>query len=238
MNYGTSIHVGSYGSPRPSAPKVVPVKALVISSIEGTQRSVLTVHSIRGLKLSEGSVVDQTAVPEIVGSLGLLGGIGWCDDTILACGAAGVVWYRKAAVRPMNWNVNGQHITRRVRWPTLVFRMGFAGTFHVWAVAGDGRPAASAPLYHAPLANIYDNATMCWGTVPVPAFTMESIPAFEAAVFDTFFTKANHGRVLASEDRDDLQSAWKRAGTKGLSAKQMSPFGRTLEAILNEPSAR
>lgn len=233
MRYGMSYSVCGSSDPQPRAPRVLPERALVISQVEGTSRSILSVHNIRDMQLDGGRVVDHTAIPEIVGSLGLLGGLTWCDDSILACGASGVVWYRKACVRPMTWVLNGHRVTRRVRWPTLVFRMGFAGTFHVWATAESRRPTAATALYHAPLGNIFADARMCWGNVPVPAYTMAALPDFESAVYDTAFTHANHPGVLAGGG--DLYQAWRKAGAKGLSKGQMSPFKRTLESIFNEP---
>ena len=229
MSYGTEIFVGSVGDKVPV--KATPESALVITTLRPDHRTLLSYHRIRDGRLDTGTIVGPLQKPGILKSLGLTGGMTWMDDRVLASGPAGTLWYRSAVIRPMHWKINSKSYVLKVKWPTLVFKMLYSGSFQVWALQGDGRPAPSSKLLHAPIGNIHADGDMCWGSVPTPSFTLESRPAFESAVYDTAFTHANHPDVIAG--RGDLFHAWRKAGRAGLNPDQMVPTGARLDSVVD-----
>lgn len=230
MGYGTTLEKYAVAPPQPSV--LVPTDALVISRMDRSDTTVLTQHCIRMGKLDEGVVVGAQQVPEVLRALGLSGGIEWVDDSVLASGMGGIIWYQKPCIRAMHWMLNSKSQSLRVRWPMLLFCMTYAGQFQVWAAPGSRRPNATTPLYHAPLGNIYQDATMCWGSVRVPAFRSDCRKQFEDAVYDTFFTKPNHDQAVRSGG--DLFAVWKKAGLKGLMTAQFAPLNKTLGDVIRD----
>lgn len=230
MGYGTAVKMDL----RPAAlPVITPCEALVISRVSTTSASILTQHRILDGALDEGRLVGAEQLPEVLRSLGLSGGIDWVDERVLASGMGGIAWYQPGAVRPMYWRLNSTSVTLRVKWPTLVFVMSYAGRFRVFATEDSKRPGPRTPLFHAPLGNIYQDGSMCWGNIPTPGFSARNRNAFESGVYDTYFTKPNHAAAVTN-GAEDLFAVWKKAGLKGIKRQQLSPLRENLDSILNE----
>lgn len=67
----------------------------------------------------------------------------------------------------------------------------------IFALKADQRPDGDTVLHHAPVLNMFADASLCWGSVKVPAWRgVDAIPAFEEAAFDSFGTHPNHGTEL------------------------------------------
>lgn len=106
------------------------------------------------------------------------------------------VWHEPSVVRPMHFMREGRQHTILTRWPSLV--MAVRGrTLHVVALDTDDRPAAETPIYHAPLANVYGNTSVCTGSAQRPPNAeIAMIPSWNAVIYDTCFTHDNHTNVL------------------------------------------
>lgn len=106
-----------------------------------------------------------------------------------------VIWYTKAQkvklfftesleipngiahTPPMLWMASKQHLT-------------------VFALTSDKRPTEKTVLYHAPFFNVYENGSVCMGTVGVDiknsASVEEFIRAWESYFFNSRFSHLNH----------------------------------------------
>jgi PRTRC genetic system protein B len=168
---------------------------------------------------------------------------GWIPTDLLYRSEQAIAWFVRRKHRPLHCKPEGgKGITLRVPWPGLVFIARRDRSLSVYAVTGFPRP--NTPLYHAPLANIYADGSLCWGDITPPAFSMRSIPQWESCIFNTWFTAPNHDRVLrlpagAAADRSNLGARWLRCW-RGLHSAKAKDFperdliltGLTLEKAL------
>jgi len=127
---------------------------------------------------------------------------GWLPPEVLRCGRTphgpfSVCWYppapRTIALIPGDTR---RAITLTVPLPGLILA-GLATRYWVWAL-----PAATfsptAPLYHAPLPNVYLDGAICWGGNLVPAATPDALPA----VWQLFLTAPFNGHIAGGHTRD------------------------------------
>lgn len=149
-----------------------------------------------------------------------------------------ITWYVPGAIRPMWFNTQDRRQTRlEVAWPTLLFHVSRRLGFRVWALAKKARPSLDSPLYHAPLANIYDKATVCLGGPVKGGMNLDSMPAWEEAIYETNFSHVNNDHTLTTAvcnlaDGKPVSTAahirfWRkldREGAKQFPAKALVPF--------------
>lgn len=121
---------------------------------------------------------------------------GLLDPNILQFDATKMTWFVPGQRRPM-W-LQQRERALQVAWPDLVFHVSERG-FCCWAVADAKRPTADTPVFHAPLANFYRDGRLCMGNATAGNLTIESIPVWEEAVFNTRFTHVNHELTLAPD---------------------------------------
>ena len=86
--------------------------------------------------------------------------------------------------------------TLTVALPGLLLA-GLATRYWVWALP-DPQFSAGAPLYHAPLPNVYPDGAICWGGNRVPPATPAALPA----VWQLFLTAPFNGHIAAGHTRD------------------------------------
>lgn len=85
----------------------------------------------------------------------------------------------------------GKRIARPIPYPSLVFAAS-AGNLTVFAFDGAERPTADTELCHAPILNIYENGTLCWGSVQRPPLDHPDVIALhEDAVFSSWGRNTN-----------------------------------------------
>lgn len=183
---------------------------------------VATVHRIRTLgcgdpQIGEGRLVGQddlAALSRILNeqrgpSAFILG------ERVLGVGPNWLTWYAPAAVRPMLFTVAGERQHLDIMWPSLIFH-AFEGTLYAVAYEGGERPNESTAVFLPPLMNFYDSTAMCRGSARYPNdYAESSIPAWEAAVFDTYFSHSNgHQKIAGCQCDDDHLRFWRHPARK------------------------
>lgn len=136
-----------------------------------------------------------------------------------------LTWYVPAKVRRMHWAVAKSGATElstqtlTVPWPTLVFSHRKGRGLRLFAIRGTRRPGVTTRVYHAPLGNVYRETDVCLGTATRGNLSLESIPVWEEAIFDTRFSHVNQENTLDPQacglKRDGVSTAahlrfWKR----------------------------
>lgn len=170
----------------------------------GNQLRLITAHPVHetqraGQEIGPGrplSPEDEAVLVDLL--LSARGQLGFeiIPPTLLYRDGGTMLWWAPPAVRPMHLRRDGKLTTIRTLWPNLVL-MVRARTLFVAALAGSERPTATTKLYHAPLANIFSDGSMCTGDVKLPVEeTLADIPAWEAALFGSAFTHANHADAI------------------------------------------
>ena len=157
--------------------------------------------------------------------------------TLLTLDRHQIAWFEPAAERLMHFHVGGERTARRVRWPSLVFRV-FQHALYVVAVIGDERPDAGTKLYKAPCANIWEGARVCMGSAVIPSASMvEDIPAWTAAFFDSAFSHANDQRVVQRNGRPVNPMTFWMADAPSFGPKNGIALRTTLGQWLASPPA-
>ncbi|MFP5439024.1 MAG: PRTRC system protein B [Bacteroidia bacterium] len=100
---------------------------------------------------------------------------------------ASVVWYTKAALRPMFFIPRLGIPNGRAHTPALLWRASRKG-LALYALPSDKAPSETTPLYFAPFFNIYKDGRVCMGTVDVQITSSASLETFMAAWEHYFFS--------------------------------------------------
>ena len=112
-----------------------------------------------------------------------------------------VMWWTPASMRRMFYVKEmstevAQLSGKRFPQPPLVFRAR-KRLLEVRALLRDERPNQQTALYRAPYWNVNDDGDVCLGTARVPPkATVESLPRWESAFFESEFTHPNASKKL------------------------------------------
>lgn len=154
----------------------VPVKALII--YESGTSNIVTMHDIakkegERFALQSGKTVE---VKEVIASLEphkeseerKQKGV-WCDR-LLYLSEQKMIWFRPAHKRQIIFTAPKlKHLTgKELTMPNTLFCASSKGRLSVFSYAGCYRPLVMSELYHAPYPNIYDNGSLCTGSVKFP----------------------------------------------------------------------
>lgn len=158
----------------------------------------VTRHAVRSTgQIAPGSLATLDTVEE---ALRLLKGQArqrqLLDAHVLLSAPDETIWYRPAQVRPMWFKRGKQNRMLNVPWPALVFHARDNGLRVAALRAMRKRPSANTRLYHAPLMNIYANASLCLGNISAPPCDLSGMQGWEAAIYDTLFVHTNHNQTL------------------------------------------
>ena len=127
---------------------------------------------------------------------------GWLPPEVRRCGRTprgpfSVSWYPPAPrTIALIAGPDPQPRTLTVPLPGLVLA-GLATRYWVWALPNP-QFSAGAPLYHAPLPNVYPDGAICWGGNVVPPATPDALPA----VWTLFLTAPFNGHIAGGHTRD------------------------------------
>lgn len=156
------------------------------------------------------------------------------------------LWWRPSEVRPMHLHpANEQHRTISVRWPSLAF-LSIARKLYIVGLQDDDRPTPASPVFHAPLANIWNTGQVCTGNAALPlGCSITDIPAWESVVYATGFSHANHDNVIRQPGKRkglDPMAFWSGRKSKApIPATHLVPLRTTLmrwaASILEENGA-
>lgn len=120
--------------------------------------------------------------------------------------------------------------------PSFVF-LGLAGSYRVWAVKTAALDPA-APLFHAPLPNVFGHGGVCWGTAAPPRASARTITtAWEIFAASTFNGHAASGktRTHAGDVREVLRALAR--SKKRFPLGELIPFrdrDNTLDAVVGD----
>lgn len=202
-------------------------------------------------KQTEHGLAEYAVSPEDVASAlsktvvfdsGLLGGNTICVRTEGARHT--VVEHRPPQKTPL-W-LEGSEDTLRVPLPGLLLIRTTTGgrdpQYQVYAV--EARPASyGAPLYHAPLPNIFNSGSICWGTVAkvsAKRLAGNDLSADWAQLLSTPFGSHSVSGKCASH-RDDVRKLYldqERRRSRVYPKKELIPARKTLGGVLGVSDGR
>lgn len=124
--------------------------------------------------------------------------------------------------------VLGQEIAIEVPYPAHVL-IARNNTLEAYALERSERPGGETPLLHSPILNVFVDGTLCWGNIAKPRrLDVAAIPAFEAALFDSWSTHPNIGQDATITDKRGLVRLWDDLAAKGrrsFPVAKLKPFG-------------
>ena len=148
-----------------------------------------------------------------------------------------IVWWAPSAIRPMFYTKEkGREVAglsgKRYPQPGLIFRLQ-GNSLDVRAVACHDRPEPHTPLYRAPYWNVNDRGDVCLGTARTPKnVTVESLPLWEKAFFESEFTHPNAAHKL-TEHPGGFVGLWKSlAGKRRFPAEYLADAKETLGQLI------
>lgn len=204
-----------------------PIKALIIHQLSqnpfvrnGLQDLIVTEHKIHQRPgdavpmIGAGKALSKAACRRVATQLTGIGERGcealpvFLPENLLVASKSILCWHEPPKVRPMWFVEAGTSVS--VKWPHLVFVASEQG-LRVFAVTGNKRPTPETKLYHAPLMNIYDDGRLCFGSAARPdRITVDTIPEWNAAIFDSRFSHVNHQRTIKGASTSAEHGRWWR----------------------------
>lgn len=141
---------------------------------------------------------------------------GWLAPNVARCGSTSRGDYAVLFVPSGRHNLNvesGAKIKQlRVWLPSFVF-FGYGQGYYVWAVKSD-RLQPTAPLFAAPLPNVFDGGGICWGQNTAPRSTASSI----ADAWNLFITSPFNGHAASHKVKShtgDVRTVLRRLAAEG-----------------------
>ncbi len=138
---------------------------------------------------------------------------GWLTPGIIRCGSTAqgefALLFIPAGVHKMEVESSRSKRvqTLRVPLPGLLF-FGYGKQFMVWAVK-DAAPAPKSELFHAPLPNVFENGSICWGSNKPPRPNASTIRvAFDLFISSPFSSHAANGKTRSN--RSDVRPLLRR----------------------------
>lgn len=122
---------------------------------------------------------------------------GFIPDRLIFQDSTALAWWVPPGQRPIWFRCAGGELgaaerSEVVSHPGLVFCVTAMRKWYVWAIKGEGRPAADTKLYRAPYFNVWESGQICVGNVDLPErATAEKIDEWTSAFFDSWFTHPN-----------------------------------------------
>ncbi|RSL18634.1 PRTRC genetic system protein B [Edaphobacter aggregans] len=127
--------------------------------------------------------------------------IEFLPSNVLVRSEDSITWWTPASMRRMFYAKEkstevAQLSGKRFPQPPLVFRAR-KRLLEVRALLRDERPNQQTALYRAPYWNVNDDGDVCLGTARVPSqATVDSLPRWESAFFESEFTHPNASKKL------------------------------------------
>lgn len=194
---------------------ILPIQALVLYSTNNNNSPkddvFLTSHAVINnnseFSLGAGHILSskqQIQVANLLTRKKHKANIEMLPENVLAHDDDYLMWYEKAAIRPMYFNIantNRKEIFT-VPWCNLIFLATARRELFIAAYKGNNRPNAGTPLFHAPLMNIYKQSHLCYGSATRPrSLNFNSRKRWCDAVFNTNFSHTNHDKTLNSTSK-------------------------------------
>lgn len=124
--------------------------------------------------------------------------LGFLNPRLLAVGESEAAWWSPPG-RHTPFFAGGRKMDRfsgvEITMPALLYHVR-GRQLRIRALACRGRPRRGTPLYVAPLWNIYQNGTLCMGSMPVPdGVPADCTDAWERAFWDSAFNTPHDPRL-------------------------------------------
>jgi PRTRC genetic system protein B len=124
--------------------------------------------------------------------------------------------------------VNG----KSVPVPPLVFKV-LGSELSIRALTNDQRPGAATKLMCAPFWNVDTQGNVCQGSMRAPSrLTLDAIPLWERAFFESEFTHAAMGAKLTKHPEGFLGLWRDLAGRRAFPSKYLVDSGETLQTFI------
>ncbi len=109
--------------------------------------------------------------------------------------SATLVWYTKAQFRELFFNKHLGIKSGKAHTPPMVW-VADRETLRVFALSTSRKPSANTPLYYAPFFNVYENSSVCMGTVDIDTTATGSVnelmTLWENYFFNSYFSHLMH----------------------------------------------
>ena len=99
---------------------------------------------------------------------------------------ASVIWFTKAMQRPLFFTENLEIPNGTAQVPAMLWYAD-KRNLRVFALATNQRPTEETPLYYAPFFNVYENGSVCMGTVDIQIKNSSSLEEFISTWENYFF---------------------------------------------------
>lgn len=119
-------------------------------------------------------------------------------DEILATNNNTLIWWTPPQIRQSWFNIRNENLKNLkektsfpISYPGMIFIQNNNSTY-VFAFKGRKKPNFSTELFHAPVLNVYDSGSVCWGNIRPPNRTDENLPEqVETWLFESWSTHTN-----------------------------------------------
>lgn len=238
--------------PDNSGPQVLEKALLIYRAPKQKDSCFITVHDIKYQHMPPAPVICEGRLLDPKNQKELLALLSFRKTTpfrvipkkVLAYDDSRLCWYVKPAHRRILFSIaEGDETDLSAPWPGLVFDACAGQSLRIAAVKNETSPDENTPLYHAPLLNLDYDGDMCFGNIRIPdTACFDTLPLWERAVFDTWFTEIRHEHVISEEvapfDEDDpldekrVLAFWMELSQNSLSKfpeDALVPMGMTLK---------
>lgn len=120
-----------------------------------------------------------------------------------------VIWYTKAKKTKMFFSEKLNIPNGTAEVPAILWHAD-KQSLMVFALATNRRPAEKTALFHAPFFNVYDNGSVCMGTVDVDIKNSASVEEFTVA-WESYFFNSNFSHLVNQHNpiTGNCVSLWK-----------------------------
>lgn len=126
-----------------------------------------------------------------------------------------VIWFTKAKERHMFFTESLGIPNGKANVPSMLW-IANRNKLSVYALKTGSRPTEKTPLYHAPFFNVYNNASVCMGTVNVQIKQSASLDEFTTA-WENYFFNSYFSHLVNSHNpiKGNCVTLWKKLIGKG-----------------------
>lgn len=217
----------------------------------GSSLSLVTAHEVihdayGSAHIGPGRVAlpsDERRLADILASRSRRTRIDLVPENLLHSEADALAWWMPPTQREMLVkDKQGVAHALSVVWPSLV-ALVVRRKLYIVALDGTARPACDSAVYHPPLANVYEDGSVCTGSAALPhGQAIADLPGWRAVIEATYWSHDNTTKVLAAPKAhkgkrpttDNYRAAefWKgRSGTNiPVREADLVPLGMNLTA--------
>ncbi|MGH7216104.1 MAG: PRTRC system protein B [Nitrospiraceae bacterium] len=241
--------------------QLVPINAAVFYGAKDRNgRITVQFASIHGMVMTESGARLAEGVPITVAAVQRLASMAAdavkrraeiLPANVLVCNDEWLVWWRPETLDDLSFDVswnNGaagrerlQGVCLAMPLPPLVFALkrghGVSGANGVFVFATDRneRPGPDAAIYRAPLLNVSDNGTVCWGDGQRPKTrNVEDVEEWERLLFSSQFTHVNGSSPVKSKEPYQWIADFCASDAKRFPVEELKPMRLSLAGLMKQ----